>query len=121
MAPYIGFPTEDGGTIVIEVDADVELMPKGVIKAGLGERAQAAVKMAQTTFGDALEIVRRNADAFIGKMRALHDSPDEVEIAFGLKATGELGNFAVAKAGAEANYTVKLTWKREEEKQKGGE
>ena len=32
---------------------------------------------------------------------------------FSLKATGEVGNFAVAKAGAEANYTVKLTWKRE--------
>jgi len=29
-------------------------------------------------------------------------------------ATFQMGNFAVAKAGAEANYTVKLTWKRKE-------
>jgi hypothetical protein len=36
---------------------------------------------------------------------------------FGLKATGEVGNFAVAKACAEANYTVKLTWKREDQEE----
>jgi len=38
-----------------------------------------------------------------------------MEVTFGLKATGELGNFAVAKASAEASYTVTLTWKRKEE------
>ena len=32
---------------------------------------------------------------------------------FGPKATGELDSFAVAKVGAEANYAVTLTWKRE--------
>jgi len=110
---YIEFPTEDGDTILIEIDEDAELMPEEMIKAGLGKRAQVAITRVQTTFEDALEVVRRNADAFIKKMRTLHDSPDEVEVAFGLKATGELGNFAVAKTGAEANYTVKLTWKRE--------
>jgi hypothetical protein len=28
--------------------------------------------------------------------------------------TGDLGNLAVAKVGAEANYTVELTWKKAE-------
>jgi len=48
------------------------------------------------------KVIRRNAVVFIKKVRP----PDKVEVAFGLKATGEVGNFAVAKAGAEANYTV---------------
>jgi hypothetical protein len=34
-----------------------------------------------------------------------------LEISFSLKATGELGNVAVGKAGGEANYNVKLVWK----------
>ncbi|HID61198.1 MAG TPA: hypothetical protein EYP49_00400 [Anaerolineae bacterium] len=112
MTHYIEFTTENSGTILIEIDVDAELMPKGMIKAGLGERAHVAVTRVQTTFEDALEVIRCNAGAFIKKMRSLTDPPDEVEVAFGLKATGELGNFAVAKVGTEANYTVKLTWKR---------
>ena len=48
-------------------------------------------------------------------MRRLTDPPDEVEVTFGLKATGEVGNFAMAKVGTEASCTVTLTWKRKEE------
>ena len=43
MAHYIEFSTEDGSTILIEIDADAELTPKRMIKAGLGEKAQVAV------------------------------------------------------------------------------
>ena len=50
------------------------------------------------------------------RFRAPLEWPDEVEVTFGLKAAGEAGNFAVAKVGAEASYTVTLKWKREEEK-----
>jgi len=114
MANYIQFTTVDGSTILVEVTEEETYQP-GVVKAGLGEKVHEAVVQAQATFEDGLEVVRRNAAAFIEKVRSLSDPPDEVEVTFGLKATGELGNFAVAKAGAEANYTVKLTWKREEE------
>jgi len=47
-------------------------------------------------------------------VRDIPDPSDEVKVTFGLQATGEVGNFAVAKVGTEASYTVKLTWKREE-------
>jgi hypothetical protein len=86
------------------------------VKAGrVGEAVQDAVEEAQTRFEDAMNVVRRNAQTIIDKVKGLSDKPDEVEVTFGLKATGELGNFAVAKASAEANYTVKMTWKREAE------
>jgi Trypsin-co-occurring domain 1 len=39
-------------------------------------------------------------------------APTEVEVTFGLKATGEVGNIAIAKAGAEANIEVRLKWMR---------
>jgi hypothetical protein len=116
---YIQFTTADGSTILVEVTEEETYQP-GVVKAGLGEKVQEAVVKAETTFEDGLEVIHRVAGAFIEKIRGLTDPPDEVEVTFGLKATGELGNFAIAKAGAEANYEVTLTWKRER-KGKGDE
>ena len=85
------------------------------MRAGrVGEAVRDAMEEAKTTFEDAMGAVHQNAQAIIDKLKGLSDPPDEVEVTFGLKATGELGNFAVDKASAEANYTVKMTWKREE-------
>lgn len=108
MAPYIQFQTEDGSPIIVEVDEAYEV---GMAKAGLRGKAGEAVVQATANFEEALEIVRRNAAAFIRKLRGLSDPPDEVEVTFGLKASGEVGNFAIARVGAEANYTVTLTWR----------
>lgn len=112
MTQYIQFQTEDGSSILVEVE---ETHGVGIAKAGLRERAGEAVAQATTAFEEGLEIVRRNAAAFVKTLRGLSDQPDEIEVTFGLKATGEVGNFAVAKAGAEANYSVKLTWKRKDQ------
>jgi hypothetical protein len=117
MSRYIQYPTADGGIVLVEIeDAEETAIPKGgVVPASrISGQAQAAVQEVGTKFEDALGVVRRNAQAVINKVKGLSDPPDEVEVTFGLKATGELGNFAVAKAGAEANYTIKMTWKREE-------
>jgi hypothetical protein len=40
-------------------------------------------------------------------MQDLPDPPDQMEVTFGLKATGELGNFAVANVGHRVNREVK--------------
>jgi hypothetical protein len=115
MSRYIKYPTTEGDIVLMEVEADAAVPQAGVVKAGrVGEAVRDVVEDARTTFEDAMDAVRQNAQAVIDKVKGLSDLPDEVEVTFGLKATGEVGNFAVAKAGAEANYTVTLTWKREE-------
>jgi hypothetical protein len=114
MSHYIQYTTEDGATILVEAAVELDEDQSGVVRAGLKEKAGETVAQAKATFEEGLEVVRHNAQVFIKKVRELPDPPDEVEVAFGLKATGEVGNFAIAKAGAEANYTVKLTWKREQ-------
>ena len=98
MPHYIQFTTEDGGTILVEA-AEEETYQPGVVKAGLRDKVKETVAQAQNSFEDGLEVVRRNASAFIKKVRGLSDPPDEVEVSFGLKATGEVGNFAVANVG----------------------
>jgi hypothetical protein len=114
MAYYVEYPTEEGRTILVEVD-EAAPVAKGVVPASRGgEKAQEVIHKVQTRFEDAMEVVHRNAQTIIGKVKGLSEPPDEVEVTFGLKAAGEFGSFAVAKASAEANYTVKLVWKREE-------
>lgn len=41
-------------------------------------------------------------------------APDETELSFGIKASGEGGFLGFAKAGAEAQFQVKMTWKASE-------
>ena len=115
MTRYIQFATEDGETVLVEAAAEIDDYKSGVVQAGLKEKAGETIIQAKASFEEGLEVVRQNARGFIAKVRDLPDPPDEVEVAFGLKATGELGNIAVAKASAEASYTIKLTWKREKE------
>ena len=112
MAHYLKYQTADGGIVLVEVESEAEAPQEGVVKAGrVGEKVQDTVEEVQTKFEDAMDAVRQNAQVIMDKVKGLSDKPDEVEVTFGLKATGELGNFAVAKVGAEANYTITMTWK----------
>jgi len=119
MARYLKYQTADGDVVLVEVESEAQPQ-EGVVRAGrVGDKVRDAVEEVQTRFEDAMNAVRHNAQTIIDKVEGLSDKPDEVEVTFGLKATGELGNFAVAKAGAEANYVITMTWKREQ-KGKGG-
>jgi len=111
MSRYVQFTLPDGSTVVIESDE----RETGVVKAGLGD----VTKQAGETFEQAAEKARKAALVILDKVRSgLTDRPDEVEITFGLKASGELGSLVVAKAGVEASYSVKMTWKKAEAAQR---
>jgi len=117
MTRYIQFDTADGESMLVEVAEERVETPSGVVKAGLvgdaAQKAGEAVVHARATFEAAImDTVRRNAESFIQKMNALSTPPDEAEISFGIKATGEVGNAAIVKGGAEATYTVTLKWKK---------
>ncbi len=113
MSRYVEFPLPDGSTVILETDE----MDRGVVKAGVGE----VVERVQQTFEEAVENARKAALVILEKVRhlSLHDPPDEVEITFGLKASGELNTLVVARAGTEASYSVKLTWKKEKKPELG--
>ncbi len=111
MSRYIKFALPDGSTVVMETD-EPGASERGVVKAtrGVGDVA----KQATETFEQAAETARKAALVILEKLRGLSDAPDEIEVTFGLKASGELGSLVVAKAGVEASYSVKLTWKKPE-------
>lgn len=113
MPQYIEFGTADGQALLVEVDEREAVAPAGVAKAGLlDHRRGDVVASARKSFDDAVRtVVSQNVESFTVALRELAQSPDEVELAFALKATGEVGNFAIAKAGGEANFTIRLVWR----------
>ena len=109
MATYIEYKLDDDTTILIETE---EQKTSGVTKASR-DKGDNVIASVNQKFEDAIAGVRKSAIVLrrqLEEMRA-----DEVEVTFGLKATGDLGNFAIGKVGAEANYTVKLKWTNTEE------
>lgn len=109
MTRYIEFELMEGGTVIIE--AEEESVGGVVTASSSGE----LVQKAKDSFDDAIEHVRGAAGIIVKKFRDLSDPPDEMEVSFGLKASGELGNIVVGKGGIEANYTVTIKWKREKQ------
>ena len=104
MATFIEYELEDGGTILVEMP---EKESGGIVKASRDADGNVVIKAGQK-FGDALDGVVAQAKVLKARLEALR--AEEVEVTFGLKTTGKLGNFAVGEVGVEANYAVKLKW-----------
>jgi hypothetical protein len=63
------------------------------------------------SFDAAVEAMKQNAVILLNSLKTLE--PEEVEVSFGIKAGAEAGTpfFGLAKASAEASYSVKLVWR----------
>jgi hypothetical protein len=55
-----------------------------------------------------LDPLLKSGNYIVERLKAL--SPDKVELTFGIKASGEGKVLCFAKAGAEAQFSVKLSW-----------
>ena len=67
---------------------------------------------------EAIEPAVEAAKAVLEKVK--ETQPDEVEVKFGVKASGE-ASWLVAKAAGEGNFEVTLTWSRQEGSSSGRE
>lgn len=116
MAHYVEFDArETGATVLMEVDAVEVEESDGVEKAGLDwlkKSGKNTVAKAHVRFDVAIKrVVDENVRALTEAVQKLTAPPDQIELAFGLKATGEAGNIAVGKMGGEANFELRLVWK----------
>jgi hypothetical protein len=103
VATYIEYELEDGTTVLVETSE-----PEGGVVKAARDADGNLVKRANQKFEAALAGVKPWA---AGLRRQLNDLvADEIEVTFGLKTVGEVGNFAVGKVGGEANYEVTLKW-----------
>ncbi|HEV2370995.1 MAG TPA: CU044_2847 family protein [Streptosporangiaceae bacterium] len=88
----------DQSTVVrFEVDC-----PAGFQPAGGGSKAVGTVKDAISPAIEAAKVVLAKAQ---------EAAPDEVEVTFGVKVSGGM-DWLIARAASEANFEIKLTWRR---------
>lgn len=118
MTKYVEFPLDGGGTILIETPDEPDKPKSGFVSTTRGAEggvAQEWADKAQKSFNQSIAGVRQSAEELVNQLNTL--SPDELEVNFSLKATGELGgNLVIAKLGGEVNYSVTLKWRKEDKK-----
>jgi len=100
----ISMPLEAGGNVLIEVEEE------GGASITRGLRPGEVIESISHSFEAALEAVKPAALAVASKLRDFADAPEDVEVEFGLKFTGQAGAF-IASASTEAQFRVKMVWK----------
>ena len=108
MKRLVEFPSENGDVIMVETE-DLG-STNGTTRRGLS--SSAVVERAQTSFEEALEKAQPIATGLIGRLRNIADSPDEVQVEFGLTLSANVGVVLVAGGSAGANYKVTLKWNK---------
>ena len=116
MSKYVEFPLEGGGSILIEAADEPSRTSAGFLRDG---ETRAGAEKALQSFDASVEAVRRSTDLLVTKLRALSTPPDELQVTFALKASGEMGGLTVGKTGTggEANFNVMLKWQKTPEKE----
>ncbi|GAA0582891.1 CU044_2847 family protein [Streptomyces crystallinus] len=106
MGQILTMPLESGSDVlaVFEIGEDE---PEGELE--LAAVGTGVVARARVSLTEAMDQVRPALSRVVETVRGL--GPDEVEIAFGLKAGGDTG-VIIAKGTAEVNFAVKLVWNR---------
>jgi hypothetical protein len=99
VSQVVTYEVDDRTTVRLEIDPAQGFQP-----AGPGEIA-GRIREAITPAVEA-------AKAVLDKVKETR--PDEIEVKFGVKASGQ-ATWLVAKAATEGNFEVTLTWKRKQD------
>jgi len=110
MKRLVEFATEDGGSILVEVEDDLRVGSGATLRGGA---ASHMIEKARVSYEEALDKIKGAAGMIITKMRSLPDSPDEIGVDFGIKLSADIGAI-LASTSAEAQFTLHLVWKRAE-------
>jgi hypothetical protein len=104
----VEFPFEGGGSVFVEVD---EVRSDGALRRGLGPTE--LISKADATVEAAFARVKPAAVALVQGLRDLVDAPDEIQVSFGIRLSGEVGA-VIAKTSADANFEVVMRWHKKE-------
>lgn len=112
MSKYIELLVGQSEIILIEVSEDLSLplLAPDVVKAS-PPSTEEVVEKAKSAFSQVVNVTRSLAKEFSENLKSTPNSPDEVELGFGIKIDAVAGAI-VAQAGVEANFTVSLKWKK---------
>jgi hypothetical protein len=107
---YLRFTSADQVVFFEIEDVNGDSVP--IEKAGARSRVFGEVADAVADLRDAVgDAARSSVQTLVSVVDAAAPAGAEVEITFGLKASGELAAFAVAKTAGEASFQVRVGWR----------
>jgi hypothetical protein len=106
MVQLVEFPLQGGGSVLVQVDDG----HAGGVTRGWGDRER-VVEHAQQSFEQAVSRVQPAIQGLLAQLRALAETPEQIEVEFGLQLSAEVGAF-VAGASTTGNFKVSMTWHR---------
>jgi hypothetical protein len=106
MVQLVEFPLQDGGSVLVQVDDG----HAGEVTRGWGDRER-VVEHAQQSFEQAVSRVQPAIHGLLTQLRALAETPEQIQVEFGLQLSAEVGAF-VAGASTTGNFKVSMTWHR---------
>jgi hypothetical protein len=104
MRQTVPFRVSSGGQVLVEVAEDGSVTRTGTSP---GE----ALSQAAGSISKALAEVRDAADDAVRTLSTMAARPAKIELAFGVKITGE-ASAIIAKVGGEAQFHVTVVWER---------
>lgn len=114
MSTTVRTPYED---CTIEVMINTPSSPPRA-PAGASDKAssssdylESASQKIRISLGESVNVLGQIASAFSASLANSEPKPSNVEINFGLVASGEAGNFIISKVSGSANFSVKMSWK----------
>jgi hypothetical protein len=102
----VEFPLQDGGSVLVQVDDG-----GGEVTRGWGDSERRVVEHAQQSFEQAVSRVRPTVQGLLDQLRSLAETPEQIQVEFGLQLSAEVGAF-VAGASTTGNFKVSMTWNR---------
>ena len=106
MVQLVEFPLQGGGSVLVQV----EDRDGGGVTRGWGDRER-VVEHAQQSFEQAVSRVQPAIQGLLAQLRALAETPEQIQVEFGLQLSAEVGAF-VAGASTTGNFKVSMTWHR---------
>ena len=105
MKQLVKFDIEGDTSVIVEEDVYERPYEERV-----GRGRDAVIKAAQT-LEEALYQIKLGTEKLVSKLRQISESPDGIEVEFGIKMTAEVGAI-IAASGVEGNFKVTLKWNR---------
>ena len=102
MQHLVEFPLQEGGSIVVMVD---EPESAGTIRAA----REGAIVKAKQTFEEALNGVLPVTKSLVEKLRSIGNTPDEIEVAFGVSLNSAVGAMASTPRLSDTRKTFSIT------------
>lgn len=100
--------------IDVVVEENVPTVAPGATKAGMGGLLHGTGHTVSVSLQESVGVLGQIASAFTASLASHDPKPAAVEINFGLEASGEAGNFIISKVAGKANFSVKMSWKFDE-------